>query len=698
MTAGDVSPSADKMPIRDASQTGNARHRWILISQMQSLFGGGGGGTGSAETLTGVFLAPNVLSSSLTSVGVLEELTVTATINGSVSGNAGTATAFQTARTINGVAFDGTGNITITAGAGTLTGTVLAANIVGSSLTSVGILSNLTVTNIISGSINGNAATVTTNANLTGDITSTGNVTAISAGVITNSNINASAAIDLSKLSVNPLDRDNHTGTQSADTITDGTSNKVYTAAEKTKLAAQSGTNTGDQTTISGNAGTATALQNARAINGVVFDGTGDIVAPASVVSAGTFAGRRLVGLGNALTVLTTGFLSDGIMTQQTTKKPYRTIGRAHDLIVVFSNVTNSQTTTPVANVDNMLITASIEYPALTFTQLTFNGGDTSITLKPNSKVISDSPLLEIPPNTNYWVRTCVTVTSGQKWFNNFGFGGGTDGAIALNTDATMSGTISGTSGYGFAPLAVMGATEAIAQEVILLGDSIAEGFGDSGGAAGTGGLSPNGDYFWGVGIFGRSFGATFPKFNMHKSSEFLHNWAGPGQRARYSYLFSCARKFCCQLGCNDFRLGDSQATMQANYISLWDALLASGARGYQTTITPVSTGTYTTVGGQTTVAANSVRVIINNWIRDGAPINGITRVAVATGDVSATTVRAGHFRHPLLGYFEVADTVENARDSGIWKASYTGDGIHPNLTGYAAGRLGIDVSKFYQN
>lgn len=41
--------------------------------------------------------------------------------------------------------------------------------------------------------------------------------------------------------------RTNHTGTQSADTLTDGTANKVYTATEKTKLSAITGTNTGDQ-------------------------------------------------------------------------------------------------------------------------------------------------------------------------------------------------------------------------------------------------------------------------------------------------------------------------------------------------------------------------------------------------------------------------------------------------------------------
>ncbi len=41
-----------------------------------------------------------------------------------------------------------------------------------------------------------------------------------------------------------------------------------------------SGANTGDQTSVSGNAGTATALQTARTIGGVSFDGTADITQP----------------------------------------------------------------------------------------------------------------------------------------------------------------------------------------------------------------------------------------------------------------------------------------------------------------------------------------------------------------------------------------------------------------------------------
>ena len=163
----------------------------------------------AAGSLTGDTLAPNVLNSSLTSVGTLTGLTDLGTTNvntsgssdtnigtgtnagtvtignpttgnlvlndpnwsisgngdaiftsiiGPISGNATTATTLQTPRTINGVLFDGSSNITIAAAAGTLTGTTLASNVVNSSLTSVGTLTNLTVTNPISGSITGNAA------------------------------------------------------------------------------------------------------------------------------------------------------------------------------------------------------------------------------------------------------------------------------------------------------------------------------------------------------------------------------------------------------------------------------------------------------------------------------------------------------------------------------------------------------------
>lgn len=73
------------------------------------------------------------------------DLTVTGTLTGTITGNASTATALQTARTINGVSFNGTADITVTAAAGTLSGATLASGVTASSLTSVGTLGTLTV-------------------------------------------------------------------------------------------------------------------------------------------------------------------------------------------------------------------------------------------------------------------------------------------------------------------------------------------------------------------------------------------------------------------------------------------------------------------------------------------------------------------------------------------------------------------------
>jgi hypothetical protein len=66
----------------------------------------------------------------------------------------------------------------------------------------------------------------------------------------------------------------------SMDNMAQGTTKKYVTAAELTVLSNTSGTNTGDQTTVTGNAGTATKLATARTINGISFDGSANITIP----------------------------------------------------------------------------------------------------------------------------------------------------------------------------------------------------------------------------------------------------------------------------------------------------------------------------------------------------------------------------------------------------------------------------------
>jgi hypothetical protein len=102
------------------------------------------------------------------SAAIIDTKLATIATAGKVSNSATTATSSGTVSTI--VARDGSGNFA----AGTITATLA-----------------------------GNASTVTTNANLTGDITSVGNATSIATGVIVNDDVNASAAIAGSKISPN---------------------------------------------------------------------------------------------------------------------------------------------------------------------------------------------------------------------------------------------------------------------------------------------------------------------------------------------------------------------------------------------------------------------------------------------------------------------------------------------------------------
>jgi len=82
-------------------------------------------------------------------------------------------------------------NVAVTANAANLTGTVLNANVVTSSLTSVGTLGNLAVTsNITAGNVYANAGTIGA-ANLTGTLTTNAQPNVTSLGTLTGLNVNA---------------------------------------------------------------------------------------------------------------------------------------------------------------------------------------------------------------------------------------------------------------------------------------------------------------------------------------------------------------------------------------------------------------------------------------------------------------------------------------------------------------------------
>ena len=200
------------------------------------------GGYAAAAQITGTTLAPNVITTSITTLGsgvtattftglitanggVTGNVTgnLTGNVTGNVTGTAGSAAKLTTATTINGVSFDGSAPITITAvatsaPANSLTGTTLASNVVSSSLTSVGTLTGLTVgtsgltiasPNQGSSYASGNALQVaggvgiSGSAFINGNLTVTGNITDSAGNVIVQSgNISASGTITAGSLNV----------------------------------------------------------------------------------------------------------------------------------------------------------------------------------------------------------------------------------------------------------------------------------------------------------------------------------------------------------------------------------------------------------------------------------------------------------------------------------------------------------------
>ena len=84
--------------------------------------------------------------------------------------------------------------------------------------------------------------------------------------------------------------------------IADSLNKRYVTDAQLTLLGNTSGTNTGDQTTITGNAGSATILQTARTINGVSFDGSANI--SINAVDSTARVASSLIGAANGVAPL----------------------------------------------------------------------------------------------------------------------------------------------------------------------------------------------------------------------------------------------------------------------------------------------------------------------------------------------------------------------------------------------------------
>jgi hypothetical protein len=135
-------------------------------------------------------------------------------------------------------------------------------------------------------------------------------------------------------------------------------------------------------------------------------------------------------------------------------------------------------------------ITASIEYPAGTFTQIKFSGS-ASGTVPNGGNLVSDPISLSIPNGRQFFLRTfwnnsaglpLLSDTSSSFIANNY-TGEAINAAVSGLSDLTLGGTITeNASGwYAYRPVAIIGQTTQAA--VLLLGDSRQQGYGNGDGA-----------------------------------------------------------------------------------------------------------------------------------------------------------------------------------------------------------------------
>src|SRR6056300_352923 len=194
-------------------------------------------------------------------------------ISGPLSGNADTATALETARTIGGVSFDGTTNINLPG-----VNTTGNQNTSGNAATATALETARTIGGV---SFDGTTNINLPGVNTTGNQDTTGNA-ATATALETARTINGVSFNGSANITVEPYISNDDTGDTNCPIVFTANSTAGYKRLYEDSTLYFNNTNNilyspTFSGSLSGNADTATALETARTINGVSFDGSANI-------------------------------------------------------------------------------------------------------------------------------------------------------------------------------------------------------------------------------------------------------------------------------------------------------------------------------------------------------------------------------------------------------------------------------------
>lgn len=313
---------------------------------------------------------------------------------------------------------------------------------------------------------------------------------------------------------------------------------------------------------------------------------------------------------------------------------------------LLFPNFTGFDTPTG----DVLTLTASIEYPVDTFTQVKFSGVAAG-SIPDGGTLLSDPVTVSIPAGAHFYIRTYGTNPAGviaarQTNPGNYDFGEARESGPSGIVDKTMGGTYTNTfPGYCYTAMAIIGQTTK--KSVLIIGSSTAGGFNNQGGMP-----------------YGPDNGTITPSLAPSLSSCLLSAY---GQTAQAAFdasnliptaIGSYITHLVLAIGQNDIRNGSLAPDVIA-LLGQVAAKYASGKPYFLQTFGPETTSTdeWATTGNQTPTASNAQRVAYNGLVRAGGA---------------------------WAGFFEIADAWETARNSGLWKIpAWTDDGLHAQEIGY---------------
>ena len=302
-----------------------------------------------------------------------------------------------------------------------------------------------------------------------------------------------------------------------------------------------------------------------------------------------------------------------------------------------------------------MTISASVEYPRGTFTQLTWDNGATSGTIANGATGESDTVDLGFTLPPFRWFRIAVHAACPSGTWNmnfdnacdrahgdEFAFGGANN---------TMNATVAGTNTTsGMLPLYVLGQSDLGVWGIV--GDSIASSQGEDGFPDPSGGR----------GILGRGLAQHGPHINYTTPGDLAQNFVLSHDKRIAALVRGGVTRVIDQYGSNDFNGGRTATQVLADKAAIRSYI--PGLPWFECTTTPKTTGTFLTAAAQAVwdTAKNTQRVAHNNAIRAG--IAGVENFVDAAGIVETSP----------------GNEVGPVKDGGVWIGGLSKDGTHQTI------------------